>query len=212
MAMKLIAMATLTLAATTSIAAAQTLSTEPVDDRDVTKLSGTAGTERLAMFAGERGVMRGIEWSEQQDDPCWLRIVGVQYVGGEKREVSRLYKEGCDKPEYGMKVVALSGADATSTRLIRGIQVCTNKSGLTMKGLRIWPIRLDLETGKLSDDGSPPVARERNRCKTWHAKRFCPSGQVATGVVLQTRGRTIKGAGLQCSKVRVSKKMTRPGN
>lgn len=186
-----------------SAASAQTVQsvhTQPLKQRHRTKISGVSGKEARVGFSGNRGLLYGIAWKQKAGDPCWVQTRGSAYVNRALSNVSRA--SGC-KAKTGLKAVELTHPSKTALRLVRGIQVCSNAKGDMVKGIRLWSTRLDLRTGALSNDGAPPVQTARANCKNWrkNKKRMCPTGQVATGLILQRRGYDVQGIGLECSKL-----------
>jgi hypothetical protein len=186
-------------------AAAQTLVLQEQSERHLTKLSGYGGSETRVGF--KNAAMYEIRWSERNDDPCYLDVNGIGIKGGETFESRRSFT-GCEIRSNNLKTVTFV-PPKPDYRFIKGIRVCTSSKKL--KGIKVWPVRLDAKTGKLSDDGAPPVTARRTNCKDWQAERMCPPGQVATGLILQRHEwHDIIGVKLECSTVRMSNSMTRP--
>ena len=205
-----IAIATVTaaaaLAATAESAAAQSLILQQQSARHRTRITGHSGSEARVGFAN--ALMHGIRWSERDDDPCYFDVSGIGIKGGEPFKSRRSY-DGCEIKSASLKQVYFV-PPKPDFRFIRGIQVCTSKSQ-KVKGIRAWALRLDAETGEQSDDGATPIAAQRDNCSAWHDKRMCPSGQLATGLVLQRdKYNDVVGLKLECSTVRMSTPMTRP--
>lgn len=82
---------------------------------------------------------------------------------------------------------------------IHGVRLCMNKSGKKIKGMQLYGKKLNRKTGTLSNAGSRKW--ELPNCKNWGPTRYCPHGQIATGLEIKHGINYIGGFKLQCRKV-----------
>jgi len=80
---------------------------------------------------------------------------------------------------------------------VTALQVCTNKKGTGLKGIRLWGTSFDARGRTVKPVG--PVEVKRNGCKSWKRRVACLPGEVANSIRIYRQGRA--GISLVCAKV-----------
>jgi hypothetical protein len=170
-----------------------------------TNVSGSTGDDVL--LGDGTGFLKGFEWSERSDNPCWFRVLASfrEKDAGWTDVNKETSVNSCTKHEASLKTVQFQGSNP---RFIRSVQVCTSdkKDGdkNKLKGIRIRSARFDDATSKLIPEEGVESAY-RSNCKTWHQEVSCPEGQGATAIHLQKGGQqgyadtSYRGIALQCA-------------
>lgn len=169
-------------------------------------VSGHSGTEHV-LSAGSNFFLYGMEWSERNDEPCYLKAYFFGHDG--KKWTSKTKELSLCKRSSSMKSVSLVAPTSGETaRAVRQIEVCTSKKKASrderLKGIRIKAREIDLSNMALRDDNANEEDK-RNHCKRWHDEAACKNGQLATELIVVegTRGKgdeSIVGLGLRCAK------------
>lgn len=129
---------------------------------------------------------------EQLDYPCRLRVRSRHLNNYEGRQSAWARCDGSNKSLKTLKF-------ADTETYISGINVCLNKKGTRIKGLRIFGSKLNRNTGNLTSAGSKEW--ERPNCKNWQTARHCPTGQLAQGIRVEYNQYTVIGLRLICREV-----------
>ncbi len=152
---------------------------EPV----LTGVSGHFGQNRVGLEVSD-DFLGWIGWEESRDRPCYLSI---RPDGEGLRSPSIPYSRCGAGGITPSEMLELSSGRATETSFrlwtIRGLRVCNNRrANMRLKGIQIFTARID-EQGRRVDLNESDT-EERPNCAVWDEPVHCPSGTLATGVVV----------------------------
>lgn len=184
-----------------------------------TGISGVAGYGEL-VEPPVPGFLHAITGRERSDAPCdfstafWHEVVenGAAVLKPEMRRIS-----GC----AGTATTGTNGSEQTARvpfgnavqtngdhRAIRGVQVCLNRQGDRLKGLRVFGVTLKPD-GSVIPDAALNGEYKRPNCKEpWKPAVMCEAGKVVTGVTYQQvreagSATEARGISLTCQGVKV---------
>lgn len=193
-----------------------TLTATAVEAQQLTGSASPTGISGFTSVLGRMGgpsgfALYGIAWDETQNKPCRLWLLVRNLRDGTNTRAAEPALDMCGRERFYLGSVAiplgLGGnrrADfATSPRFfVRGIAVCANSGNHRLKGIRIYPARVQPDGGPIGTNGQMVEAKQPN-CgnNEWRSPVFCPSGQVAFGLLLHTDRGSLTGLGLRCRAV-----------
>ena len=194
------------LAALTGPAEAQRLGPGSYESTAVSGYSGR--TERIG---GDENGLYGIQWYEDSDEPCQVRIdFGGLYdrstiQGGNNSIVYSHCSFGSGLPPIWVPGVSDGAGDVNFNDnpryYIRGLQVCTNnKDNHRLKGVRVWAAKVSKNDQQVLDLGESDTDTLPN-CSVWHTAVFCPAGKIAFGLVVHVGDKGVTGLALRCKQV-----------
>lgn len=106
----------------------------------------------------------------------------------------------CSGADHQFKLLKFNAEN----RVIRGVAVCTtgNKNGLNqrLKGIKIVAAKV-LDAERRVVDTTETKFTTHANCKYWNNQTTCPSGQVATKVVIHQADGAAVGLSLVCRKL-----------
>ena len=170
----------------------------PVSEPKLTAVSGSKGKTHAAMSDVANEGVAGFTWVERGDKPCQITT-----------EYSFHFTSGMADRDHAFKEHACSGTGKSThyiklakpeTEWVHAVQVCLNKKGTRLKGIRIWPTSFT-GSGKMT---RLTKSREKKltNCNQWKTKVQCSSGQFARGVqVHYTEDHGYKGIALKCGQI-----------
>lgn len=190
-------LATLALGSATALAAATKYKFDGYQRTQVTgKKDGSIVVKEVSTDDDYQGLYEITMW-EEQDKPCKLR--------GKFRDLNSYYgkRDVFDICYTSANSGTKKTLSFTNTETyIRGVNVCMNKKGDRIKGLRIYGAKLNRDTGQVQNLNNPKEWKRPN-CHEWRTARFCGPGKLATGIRIQqaTGSRSIQGLALECRNV-----------
>src|SRR5947207_2246354 len=147
------------------------------DDATFTAVSGYAGaTKLLGATGGFRG-LAAIEWFEDSDEPCKIRLNSVHVNTGDVNQPElllngtqpRLGKQPCSSPGNEKRV-----GFAGTNNWIHKVQVCTtdkrDSSEDKLKGIRIWPATVNDRSPLAINYGSTAQEDKHTNCEKWRGE------------------------------------------
>ncbi len=147
--------------------------------------------------------LRGFNWSERSDRPCWIQAAFTALAGSGGIEA---VVASCSYHPASRKSALRGGFD----EVVTGVQVClTDRSSSNrerMKGLRVWGRTVNPETGALGPINGPAEATRKHCNGNWSRRVNCPAGQVAAmatvhGFRYGYSNTSVKGISLGCREV-----------
>jgi hypothetical protein len=149
----------------------------PVGEEQFSALSGTA-SGNTAILALEDQFINGIAWGELSNKPCAFEVKGLSGGFASWKECSGTFLGAVGTIFNDGKSATLPEADTAIGRL----QVCQSSFSDRIKGLIIYGDRIN-------PDGTttyrPAMAKEEGaNCGTWKQDVLCPTGTLATGIVV----------------------------
>ncbi|MCP5267197.1 MAG: hypothetical protein H6934_13860 [Burkholderiaceae bacterium] len=186
-----------------------------------TRVSGVHSTSSHPFWIDRRGFIYGIEWSERNDKPCFLKIYTARLRGSKP---SAQYGTEYDY-EFRAKTFEMGGGcalNASSLRklhyqiprapgwktnglpkFINAVKVCGNDKRSSnderVKGITAYAVQVSPD-GRFQNVGAELTERRTN-CKKWYTKTACPAGTAAYGV--QVVGDLwLKGLQLECAPLK----------
>ena len=170
---------------------------------DVDLRSGTTDTA-ISGYLGKKVARKGVasdyhavnhlSAGERWDAPCELTVYKSDMNYNEDSLVASWDK--CTTTSANKTVGWLNNSKIK----VRGIQVCSNnKSNHRLKGIRLYGMAIHNNGSYTIQTGYEEF--KRANCKRWHTPVYCPTGQVATKVIIHSTNNEINGLGLACRKV-----------
>ncbi|HMH53981.1 MAG TPA: hypothetical protein VK548_27355 [Candidatus Acidoferrum sp.] len=197
---------------TTLVCGAEAQDLTLADDATFTPVSGYAGaTKILGPTGGFRG-LTAIEWWEDSDEPCKIRLDSVNVNTGDVNQPElvlngiqpRLGSQPCSSPG-NRKRVAFAGA----ANWIHKVQVCTtdkkDSSEDKLKGIRIWPATVNDRSPLSISYGSTAQEDKHTHCEKWRSEVACPQGKIGARLRVHHDGAETKviGLALECRTLRL---------
>lgn len=156
--------------------------------------------------------LKELALGEKHDKPCYLHVLARSLPDGD--QTNAVLPDGTANLCGGNAYDALRVNFADNARyFIRGLQVCTTDKADTrdnrIKGVKIYPAKVDKETGAVSDLTSYEKVENPN-CKKWHPAVYCPKGSVAVEVVGHQTDGIYRGLGMKCRAVTYTRTVEPP--
>ena len=182
------------------------------DDATFTAVSGYAGANKtLGATGGFRG-LTAIEWWEDSDEPCKIRLDSVHVNTGDVNQPElaltgvqpRLGSQPCSSPG-NRKRVGFAG----TANWIHKVQVCTtdkkDSSGDKLKGIRIWAATVNSRSPLSISYGSTAQEDKHTNCETWRSAVACPSGKIGSRLRVHHDGAEteVMGLALECRTLKL---------
>lgn len=176
-----------------------------------TNLSGYAGDDQTLREPGNDAFLWGIDFEETGDEPCYLRLHWWRANVSDRRQGEFETRfDVCDGNVGYTKKLRIPNAytsEVEGLRAAHALKVCTNKKrNHRLKGATLYGSYIDRnDDGQVERDPALRQSFERPNCAEWHAKRSCPKGEVAVGVIIEHNDDEIVGLGLKCAAPSVSR-------
>lgn len=162
---------------------------------------------------GEAATLAAIErlrFGERSDRPCYVRVEKADIVANKTLskhdELDICGGNGPTDRSLEFVPTLSSGHDT----FLRGVSVCNSKTGNStrLKGVKTYLTRVE-DDGSFSMISNPNTLDRPNCDKNWRTPAMCPTGSVATKLVVHIRpdgkNEVITGLSLKCKKVEVTR-------
>ena len=173
-------------------------------------------------FAGERtrtigvnadlGAIERLEFGERSDEPCYVKVEKADIVANSiltpHSEVDICEGTGDGPKDDSLEYVPLVTPDHDT--FVRGVAVCNSKThnSTRLKGVKLYRTRIEGD-GSFTMISNPSTMDRVNCDDSWHEPAMCPSGTVATDLVVHIRPdgnkEVFTGLSLKCKSVEVTK-------
>jgi hypothetical protein len=155
----------------------------------------------LAVGEGDFGIS-GLSWDEDGDKPCriWVQPRALDYaVPGAGAQMDICGSTGLSV--MGGSLIKTVSFDGNPRHFVRGIAACTNsQSNHRLKGVRIYAAKV-WATQEQVDGLSVSDQEDRPNCSQWHTAAYCPTGHIASAIVVHHSDQEITGLALRCRPV-----------
>lgn len=158
----------------------------------LSNLSGKTGTSTTTVAkprSDQLRLLRGITWRESLDRPCWF-LLGFNQARGDGSRLKTL--ELCRKAMTNENSQKGTGGEA-----IVALQVCLNRSGNRLKGIKVGSKEKQYNPHKLSNTIQTHTS-ERSRCHKWYPVARCSGRDAAIGLRFHHSGGSVSGIQLVC--------------
>lgn len=162
-----------------------------------TVVSGYEGDSSVSIDIPQDFGATSISWYEKANNPCEFSVYGFNLKPEAGRESRGANNSFCTGASRQSKMVRVSGSDT----VIRGVAVCTTgQKNQRLKGIKVYSARVSEQARRVESTTQTRFAKHVN-CKYWNGPAYCPSGQIATRLVIYRRGGSAVGLGLGCRKL-----------
>ncbi|MBS0164820.1 MAG: S8 family serine peptidase [Nitrospira sp.] len=151
-----------------------------------------------------------LQFGEHSDEPCYVKVEKADMVA---HSISKPHAElnicdGNGPTDRSLQYVPTVTPDHDT--FVRGVAACnsTTKNSTRLKGIKVYRARVE-DDGSFSMISNPSTLERPNCDDTWHEPAMCPSGTLATDLVVHIRPDGKKdvftGLSLKCRKVEVTR-------
>ena len=147
------------------------------------RVSGEIGGQKKPIRVPDQHAIVQIGIKEVADKPCLL-VITAQHVGEEVTTKTPRYHETKYDLCSGKSAKSLRNASLWRTAFVNSVQVCLNKAGKRVKGLRVFGYPTDWADSAakfIKPQTSDSFARPN--CKHWKKQVSCGVDALATGLV-----------------------------
>ena len=170
----------------------------PTGEPTLTSVSGSKGKTHATMSSASNKGIAGFSWVERGDKACQISArYSFHFTSGIADGEHEFKEHGCSGVGKSSHFIEVAKPE---TEWVHAVQVCLNKKGTRLKGIRLWPT--NFTKGGTMTRSSKSREKKLANCNQWKKKVQCSSGQVARGVqVHYTEDNGYKGIALKCSKI-----------
>ncbi len=185
------------------------LGTDSVDaDRVVSGFTGARTS--IISGTGQRTAIERLQFGEHSDEPCYAKAETADIVAHTivKPHGELNICDGNGPTDRSLEYVPTMTSDHDT--FIRGVAVCnsTTKNSTRLKGVKVYQARIE-DDGSFSMISNPPTLKRPNCDGDWREPAMCPSGTVATDLIVHIRPDGKKdvftGLSLKCATVEVTR-------
>jgi subtilisin family serine protease len=186
-----------------------TLSATTLDaDRTVSGFVGKSTREIGA--SADLGVIERLQFGERSDEPCYVKVEKADIVANAilKPHAELDICDGDGPTDRSLEYVPTVTPDHNT--FVRGVSVCnsTTKNSTRVKGVKVYQTRIE-DDGSFSMISNPKTLERPNCDDDWREPAMCPSGTVATKLIVHIRPdgkkEVFTGLSLKCQKVEVTR-------
>ncbi|HEX7043184.1 MAG TPA: S8 family peptidase [Burkholderiales bacterium] len=174
-------------------------------------VSGFKGARTREIGEGAAlGAIERLRFGERGDRPCYISVEKADIVGNKiLKPHAQLDLCGDNGPtDRSLEYVPL--LTTSHDTFVRGIAVCNSRTrnSTRVKGVKVYQTRIEAD-GSFSMISNPKTLERPNCDGNWREPAMCPSGSVATKVVVHIRpdgnDDVFTGLSLRCKKVKVDR-------
>ena len=171
-------------------------------------------------FVGERtrtigesadlGAIERLQFGERSDEPCYVKVEKADIVANSivKPHAELDICDGKGPTDRSLEYVPTITPEHDT--FVRGVAVCNSKTNNStrLKGVKLYRTRIE-DDGSFSMISNPTTLDRPNCDDNWREPAICPSGTVATDLVVHIRPdgkkEVFTGLSLKCKKVEVTR-------
>jgi hypothetical protein len=179
-------------------------------DADRTVSGFTGERTRTIGVNADLGAIERLQFGERSDEPCYVKVEKADIVAN---SILTPHSEvdicsGSGPTDRSLQYVPLVTPEHDT--FVRGVAVCNSKTGNSarLKGVKVYRTRIE-DDGSFSMISNPTTMDRPNCDDNWHEPAMCPSGTVATDLVVHIRPdgkkEVLTGLSLKCKEVEVTR-------
>ena len=174
-------------------------------------VSGYAGERtRTVGESADLGAIERLQFGERSDEPCFVKVEKADIVANSilKPHAELDICDGKGPTDRSLQYVPTVTPDHDT--FVRGVAVCNSKTrnSTRVKGVKVYRTRIE-DDGSFSMISNPTTLDRVNCDEDWHEPAWCPTGTVATDLVVHIRPdgkkEVFSGLSLKCREVEVTR-------